>query len=337
MIYTDVLIQLPVLEQLAKHLKLKDFSALSSTCFALNEALSKSHCLIHYDVFVNTHGESSLERACAIGNVHLVHMLLEADYIYCTYDLLYIALENNHLCVFQYLMEQSQYREVRSRDYGLLESACEIGHMSFVRYLHEKCNLSRDDFRKNDSSPLRLACRGGHLEIVKYLYDNLIFGKDDIMHEFGPVWCACANGQIKVVKFLHNIIRNAMCKFKPYMANVAYVTCKNGHMEVLKYIHDKMGATPDDFRNWSLSSLEIACKCGWYNIVTYLHSIVGLDKSDFCRYGCRTLQFAHFNDDAKTISYIIDVVGLTKNDIVENCLDSFRCEQLIRLFPVNCQ
>lgn len=169
-----------------------------------------------------------------------------------------------------------------------LDSACEYGHLHYVKWMVENCNIDLESLNsgleisaqfghlsilqyliKNGADihtyadiALRIATKKGHLEMVEYLVNN---GADVNTCQGECLRFSSGNGHLSVVKFLIKKGANVQ-----ELHNFA-LRCAvwDGHLDVVKHLIKK-GA---NIRDVNPMSLIEAKENGYTNIVDYIESI----------------------------------------------------------------
>jgi ankyrin repeat protein len=111
-----------------------------------------------------TEHQQTFDNACKTGNIHLVNILLEFEFVDPSAD-----------------------------DNYAIRVACSCGHISVVdRLLHEDSDPSADD-----NYAIRIASENGHIDVVdRLLQDNRVEPRDV---NNNAIFCAITNGHVAVV------------------------------------------------------------------------------------------------------------------------------------------
>ncbi|CAE7379822.1 ANK1 [Symbiodinium sp. CCMP2592] len=159
---------------------------------------------------------------------------------------LFIACQNGHRDVVQFLLEmKAEYSCTEDRSSPLLVAA-QNGHLGVVEVLWEtlKEEVGLNLAKRGGATPLYIACQNGHFEVVEKLVDLKAEVNQSLESQETPIFIACQGGFLPVVRLLVEHQAD-VDQAKQDGASPLYIACQNGHVEVVRYLLCESPRKPD--------------------------------------------------------------------------------------------
>lgn len=272
---------------------------------AITELLLQNGSLVN--AVRKENGVSSLYLAAQEGYLELVKLLVQhgADINvsskFGTTPLL-IAIENGHIPITQFLMQQKASLAASHNGTPLFFAALR-GHVEIVRIL---LALPEVDINKGNSlgcTPLRVAAQNGHLAVVKLLVENHADVHDGGSDGATPLLMAAQVGHHKIVQYLAEHGANINVKIKNGSFPL-YMAAFNGHKDVVQLLLS-LGADVNE-RYSSETPLRAAAEKGHLAIVRLMvenHADIHTGDSD----GATPLFMAAQNGHQDIVQYLLSI------------------------------
>ncbi len=168
-----------------------------------------------------------------------------------------LALENGHLQVAKYLIEEAKM----DVHYGcVLASVTQCGHLSVVKYLVEEAKV---DIHEDNDLALMWSAQEGYLDIVKYLIEET--GENDHIWDSTALVSAARNGHLSIVKYLVEEVESVDVHAGNDIALAD--AASEGHLLIVKYLIEEAKA---DVHAGNDLAMEWAMESGQMDIVKYL-------------------------------------------------------------------
>ena len=229
--------------------------------------------------------EPNIYKAIKNGNLASVqygieHDVIEGSSAISVENYLHLAVQNGHLNIVQYLIQQKGYdKELKDRNGNTpLHIAAREGRLNIVIYLIEKAYVNRECRNNEKFTPLHFACQRFHYDIITYLISKQHVNIEAATSsEWCPIHFAVVNGSEAFVKFICEQHPNLEAKtnegYTPLLLAIRF-----DRLQVVKYLVDDMGVNINAVENNGLTALHVASFYGRLAIIPYLLS-KGLDKS----------------------------------------------------------
>lgn len=219
--------------------------------------------------------KNDIEKYCKDGSLFKIKCLINLgvnnhniDY----YKFLTIAIENNHLSVVKYLVNELVKIDtsiiIENVYINIIYVAIKHNHLEIIKYFIEIGNDPIYKIKRLNKAVMSATCRN-NIALVEYFGNQ---GADfDFTEDYNYILAiACRNENLEILKYLINK------GVDPTVGNnyILLNACRYDNLEIVKYLISQ-GADPFDRNNEALIE---ACRYNNLNIVKYLISI-GVDVS----------------------------------------------------------